>query len=542
MKPVRYTKTLVNKYLREGFWTNDTIESFWEKNAALFPEKEAIVDSTRRLTWRQAKDEIDILAAGSVAMGIARDEVVVGQVANIIESVTLRLAMEKAGVLYLPGVLSWREDEIEHIFRTLKAKAAVIPWSYDGVNFGDMYGNLKSRLPDLKKLIYWDDKAPPDALTLAKMTVKNHLKLLAEVKKRTFSSVETSSINATSGTTGLPKLVESVSAATVLFGKVVAARLKITREDIVASIGPVHWGPGVGAVYSGAAQHAAKIVLLEKFNPEEALDLIEREKVTVAAGSTAQLIAMVRSPAFKKEKLASLRTFYWAGAPLPYPIVQEVEGKTSCLLTSAYGAMDAGYFACSGVDDSGLVRSLTVGKPLDGNECVIVNTRGKKVPGGETGEIWFRGACCFPGYYRDEEAVKRGWGVRGVRGWYRTGDVGQMDSEGNLRVLGRIKDVINVEGKPVYPAEIENTLLAHQDVYNVAVVSLPRGEGAVPLAYVIPKPGRDFTFDKMSAYLREQGMADYKIPHRLEIKKNFPMSGDGLKVSKKDLEEQAKKQ
>ncbi len=540
MRPVRYTETMIRRYMEKGWWSRQTLVGVWEKNARLFPDREAIVDQSRRLTWAGAVEEVDRMACGMVSLGIGRDEVVVGQVPNVIESVTLRLAMEKAGILYLPGAMVWREKEAEHILATLKATAVVAPWQYEGFDYGEMYRQIAGRLPYLKHLVFWGPGAPAGSLTLDEIVREGSNPACSRsVSGRTYSALETSSISTSSGTTGLPKVVESATAPTLLFGRVVADRLGINGEDTVASIGPVNWGPGIGAVYSGAPQRGARIVLLERFDPEAALALIEKERVTVAAGSTAQLVSIVRSPSFQRERLSSLRAFYWAGAPLAYSIAREAEEKTDCKLVSAYGAMDAGYFACGSVEDSPMVRNLTVGKPLEGNDAVICDSKGKRVPRGEIGEIWFRGANCFPGYFRDEKAARQAWGKCGLAGWYRTGDVGQMDSEGNIRVLGRIRDVLQCQGNPVYPAEIENALLSHPALKSAAVVGVPDGAGQKCVAFVIFKPGQKLEYAEMSGYLRTQGLAEFKIPARLEIKETFPMSGDGLKISKKDLEAEA---
>ena len=540
MKPVRYTDAMVKRYEKLGFWTDETMVGVWEKNADAFPGKVAISDAGRQLTWSKAAEEIDRAAKAAVALGIGRDEVVVGQLSNTVGSVTLRLALEKAGVLYLAGSVAWREAEVEHIIGSLNAVAVVVQARCDDFDYAAMYRDIRGKLPSLKHVILWDDRLPAEE-NLRRAAEGNTSARIprAGLKGRIFSVSETSCINASSGTTGLPKLVETATAPTILFGKVVARGLQMGAEDIVAAIGSIHWGPGIGAVYSGAPLKGARIVLLEKFDPELALDFMEREKVTVAAGSTAQLVAIVRSPRFERKRLAALRCFYWAGAPLPYSVAREVEEKTDCVLVGAYGAMDAGYFASSSVDDSPEVRNLMVGKALDGNEAIIVDDQSRRLAPGAIGEIWFRGACCFAGPFKDEAAAIRAWGRRGAFGWYHTGDMGKMDSAGNIAVLGRMKDVIQVEGNPVYPSEIENALVAHPELSNAAVVPVRRETGASFVAFVIPRKGKSFSYPDMAAYLKSRGLPEYKIPSRLEIRSKFPLSGDGVKISRKDLEAEA---
>ncbi|MBI2935121.1 MAG: AMP-binding protein [Chloroflexi bacterium] len=136
---------------------------------------------------------------------------------------------------------------------------------------------------------------------------------------------------------------------------------------------------------------------------------------------------------------------------------------------------------------------------------------------------------------RYTSAMIERWGKRGLAGWFRTGDAGQFDKDGNIRVLGRIKDVLTCRGSPVYPAEVENALLSHPALQSAAVVGLAAGNGQVCVAFAVLKPGDRLSYEQMIDYLRSQGLAEYKMPSRLEIRESFPMTGDGLKISKKDL-------
>ena len=170
-------------------------------------------------------------------------------------------------------------------------------------------------------------------------------------------------------------------------------------------------------------------------------------------------------------------------------------------------------------------------------EVKLLDEEGQEVPSGEIGEVVVRGAVATSGYFRDPETTTQVWGEE-PDGWFRMGDLGKFDAQGNLYVVGRKKDMIIRGGQNIIPGEVENMLIAHPKILNVAIVAMPdpvMGEKAC--AYVIPKPGQDFTFEEMISFLKEKKIAPYKLPERLETVARFPMSGDGQKIIKKALSE-----
>jgi non-ribosomal peptide synthetase component E (peptide arylation enzyme) len=175
-----------------------------------------------------------------------------------------------------------------------------------------------------------------------------------------------------------------------------------------------------------------------------------------------------------------------------------------------------------------------VGRPFEGNEIKLVDESGQEVPKGETGGIVVRGPCGGTGYYKDPQATKEAFTEDG---WFSTGDLGKWDEQGNLMLVGRKKDVIIRGGQNIYPVEVEKLLVTHPKVLDAALVGMPHpvmGERAC--AYIVPKQGEQFTFHEMVSWLREKGVAPYKLPERLEFLDQMPMVAD-VKVDKKVLRE-----
>jgi non-ribosomal peptide synthetase component E (peptide arylation enzyme) len=352
--------------------------------------------------------------------------------------------------------------------------------------------------------------------------------------QRKLSTFETSLVPHTTGTTGMPKLVATAMCAQLWRGRSYLPLLKFTTDDIFGIFAPVSAGPN-GPAFFTAPQIAAKVVLLEKWDVEGALKLIEKEKITAGLLVPTMLVQMVQHPKFGSYDLSSLRLVWTAGAPLPYHQAVEVEEKFGCPLIQHYGAVDSDISIISPVDDLREVRRMTVGKPMGATEVRLVDENGRDVPKGEVGEVWGRGPTCTPGYFLDDEATRKAW----QGGWFRMEDLAKWDDKGNLVIVGRIKDLIIRGGQNIYPAEVEDMLRTHPSVADTAIVGMPDPVmGQRCCAYVVLRPGQALAFDDMISFLKEKKFAPYRLPERLEIIESLPRVGDQQKVDKKVLEKQ----
>lgn len=537
MKPSRFTQEEMEEFVSRGYWGKPSISDLWDENARRYPNREAVADSRSRFTWAQAKQWYDRVALGLLAMGLKKDDVVVTQLPNICEAMLVSHALEKAGILGLPTMMTMRHRELEYIFAKTGAVGIVVVPVFHNFDYCAMVQEIREGLPQLQHVFAAGGESAKGVVSLAKMAdtpLENKYPpdYLEGARPGPF---DVHSLRMTSGTTGLPKFVECPNNHWVT-GDTNVGRWKLTGDDVCAALAPVIGGPG-GVVNRYTAPHvAARVVLLERFDAEEALKLIERQKVTIASAVPAQMAMMVKHPNFDRYDYSSLRAFFYAGAPCPYNLAREVEERMGCRIIADLGAMDCGTIASTSIDDPPEVRRASVGKPYPGNIIKLLDEKGKESPPGDVGEMVVKGAIFCSGYYRDAEATQRVWGQSGWEGWYHTGDLGKFDENGNLYVVGRAKDMIIRGGQNIYPIEVENLLVTHPKVLQVAIVPMPdpvMGEKAC--AYIIPRPGQAITFDDMVGFLMEKKMAKFKIPERLEIVGSFPMSGDGQKVIKKDL-------
>jgi non-ribosomal peptide synthetase component E (peptide arylation enzyme) len=273
------------------------------------------------------------------------------------------------------------------------------------------------------------------------------------------------------------------------------------------------------------------LVLQDRFDAEEALRLIEKERVTILVGVPTQTIKMLSVPDFNKYNFDSLRIVISAGSYLPYETAKEIIHKMEARLVPIFGSHDGGTICIGALDLDEETVCRTVGRPLPDTELKIVGFDGNEVRRGEVGEFLYRSGNSSVGYFCDLEATKMAWDADG---YFHSGDLGRLTEEGIVEVRGRVKDIIIRGGQNINPEEIEDILIDHPDIENVAIVGMPDpilGERCC--AYVAPKRERTFTFEQMSSFLKDKDIAIYKIPERLELIDEIPIS-EGSKP-KKDL-------
>ncbi len=539
MKPIRYTKEMIDEFVKDGYWTNELFYDFYERNARKYGDKEALVDSKYRVTWAEAKQLVDAMAISWVELGIPRHSRIIIQSPNSVYGFLARIASERAGIISLTVYPYLRQRELEYMVEQTEATAVVIPHVYRKFDYLEMYKGLQGQFPHLKYIFLFDDvvpdSAPEGTYSLTKMVRERAEQpvdesVLAERRLDPIGNVAL--LTTPSGTTGIPKLVEWPTASRVCTSKGRVDIWGLNKDDITMAIAP-HAGGAAGTLtYFAAPIAGAKTVMLEEFTPEGALALIEKEKATAIGVVPTHLVRMLEVDTSKYD-LSSLRFIRSAGGYLSPQVAEEAEEAFGASITSDLGTQDMGSVSGCRVDDSKDLRRRTVGRMLPGNKVRLMDEEEKNtVPDGEPGILFFRGPHAPAGYYRDEELTAT---VFDPDGWTSTGDIVKFDQE-CLWILGRSKDMIIRGGQNIYPAEVEGLLNDHPKVASVAIVGYPDREmGERCCAYVIPKQGQEFTFEEMVEFLKGKQLAMFKLPERLEIVSEFPAVGDSGKVNKETL-------
>jgi non-ribosomal peptide synthetase component E (peptide arylation enzyme) len=528
----RLSAQVIAEYLSSGLWDKISLSAHWDRNASVDPERAAVSDGHRSLSWTDCKSWTDRFALALIGAGLGRGEALLVQLPNWLELPLIRMACEKAGILSLPLARTLRQNELECCLRSTGARALVIPGIYRGFDYVAMADELKKEFLQLRH-VFVVGKESRHGTNAVEDMVRDGLDEIdtRPLASRRFQSDEISLINATTGSSGPPKFVAYTAAARLLYGKSYVEILNLTQKDVLAALSPAAGGPNI-PVYFAAPQVCAKSVFLEPFEADAAFKLIENEKVTLACLGPAQLSLLVRHFSPGRYDLSSVRFWLSVGAPLPPELARETEAKLGAIVLNTYGAVDWGGVVFTAPTDPPEVRYGTVGRPHVGTEIRLVKENGERAGPGELGELQGRGPSCSSGYFHDVETAGTAWTADG---WLRLGDLGQWDDKGNLVLIGRKDDVIIRGGQNIQPSEIENHLLTHPDVKQVAVVGMPDPVmGQKVCAYVVPKPEHGIILEDLVAFLRSRQIAPYKIPERLEVVEALPMVSD-TKVDKKLL-------
>ncbi|MEA2108084.1 MAG: class I adenylate-forming enzyme family protein [Pseudomonadota bacterium] len=536
MRVIRYTDEMIEEFKADGYWTTETFYDFWEKNASELADREALVDSRYRITWGEALPLVNSIAAHFISRGISRDARIIIQVPNTAFGFLARIAAERAGLVALVAYPYLREKELDYMLERTQAEAVVCPFEYRNFNYLEMFKNLNQKHQCIKYYYLLEEELPAgmgdEVFSLIKAAQERKQLGDEEYRQRRFDPCRNVCLlTSTTGTTGIPKLVEWPIASRLCTSKSRVDLWDLTSEDVTFAIAPHAGGAGGTLTYFAAPLVGAKVVLLEDFDPELALATVEKESCTAIGVVPTHLVRMLEKDV-EKYNLSSLRFIRSAGGYLSPQLAEDAENRLGGAITSDLGTQDVGSVSGCKVTDPVDLRRRTVGRALPGNVVKLLDDDDNEVPEGEAGGLWFRGPHAPAGYYRDLETTMT---VFREDGWTTTGDLVKYD-RGCLWIMGRKKDMIIRGGQNIYPAEIEGLLNEHPAVANVAVVAMPDPEfGEKACAFTILKKGGSLTFQEMVDFLKEKQIARYKLPERHEIIDAFPTVGDSGKVNKNTL-------
>jgi len=524
---------LAARFRAQGYWKDATVYERVRAAASLEPQKVAIIDGERRLTYAELLRLVDTIAGNLLDLGIPKGGIVAVQSKNAAELPIMHLAAQRIGRLYMPLHDSWRDVEVEHALKTAEVTTVVIPGVYRDFDHGAMVAGMQGRLPRLTNVFVLEGKSGPFREFSDLLRPHRHTSVELEAERPDPDAPATLMLSG--GTTSLSKISPWSSNNLLNSLDAYAENAGYGRDDITAAIAPAGTG-ATGYIYGLLAPllHGATSVILERWkDPEVAIDLIVKSRCTHAIGIPTQLTLMI--PGLEKRKpadFAGFKVFTNAGAALSLDTAEKIERLMSCKIQTIYGATDAGVPTMTCISDSADKRLTTAGRVVRGCDCQLWDVDGRPVALGEAGEVVWRGPDKSYGYLGDEQATRNAFTADG---YYKSGDLGQFDQQGYLRIVGRIKDMILRGGRNISPRTSEEPLMTHPAVLEVAVAAMPDpvlGERAC--AFVMLKAGATLSFDEMVKFLTDNKLAVWQLPERLEIVEDMPRSTGG-KIAKAKL-------
>ena len=536
---VPWPESFARRYRERGHWAGMTLGDALERSFAANADRLALVDGERRLTYRELGRLVDRLALHFAERGIARGARVVFQLPNVLEFVVAYVACLRVGAIPLTCLPAHRHAEIEYLARFTEATAWLIPSDFRGFDYVAMAEELRGALPALRHVLVVGERAGAGMTRLADLLadpieVRLGSSALAELRPR---PSDVAVFQLSGGTTGLPKVIPRTHDDYLYNSRVFAEATGFDRDGaLLVSVPIAHNFPLACPGVQGALLLGARTVLAPSPDAETVFTLVERERVTWIPAVPATVIAWLNAPVRARYDLTSIRTLAVGGSRLNPEPARATLAAFGRVLSQVFG-MAEGLLCCTRHGDPEEVVVETQGRPVSpDDEIRVVGEDGDDIAPGELGELVCRGPYTIRGYYRAAEHNRVAFTDDG---FYRTGDMVRRHPSGNLIVEGRRKDLINRGGEKISTEEIENLLLGHPAVLNVAVVAMPDpvlGERAC--AYVIPRPGARPTLADLTRFLADdKRIARFKLPERLELRDRLPTTAVG-KISKKDLRDE----
>lgn len=535
-------------------FVNKTMGNVIKETAERFPDHPALIapQFQVRCNYQELYDQCRRTARGLMALGVKRGDHVSVWTTNVPEWVYLQFALGMVGGILVTINTNYQSHELEYILQQSDSTTLFLIDQYRDTSFYDTVrkvvpkldsaepGKLvSSKLPVLKNIIYIGTKENTPGMfkfsDLIKMGESIPERDLDD-RMKSLSDDDVINMQYTSGTTGFPKGVMLTHHNIVNNARMVGDVMGMTEKDSLLIQVPVFHCFGCVMSTLNCVYHGSAMVLLENFDAQKALEMVEREKCTAVNGVPTMFVTILHHPDFERYDLTSLRTGIMAGAPCPIETMNQVNTKMHCPeVVIAFGQTESSpVMTMTRRDDPVELRVATVGRLLPDIEGKIVDPEtGLDLPPNTQGEIVTRSACIMKGYYKMPEATES---AIDSDGWLHTGDLGEIDENGYFKVTGRIKDMIIRGGENIYPRELEEFLFTHPKVQNVQVVGIAdKKYGEQVLAAIHLKNGNQATAEEFIEFCKGK-IARHKIPKYWEFVEDYPMTASG-KIQKFKIKE-----
>ncbi|MDP2605780.1 MAG: AMP-binding protein [Deltaproteobacteria bacterium] len=532
---VRFPPEFAARYRAKGYWEDRSLRETFDELFARHADRVAIIDRDRQVTYAELDRRATQLALNLLDAGLRPLDRVVVQLPNVVEFIYLYFALQKIGCIPIMALPTHRFREMSQFVELSGAVACATPDTTRDFDYRDLVRRIRDSSKTLRLGIVLG-AAPEGFLSLSELVERPSQGAAQELKSIVIDPEDPALFQLSGGTTGVPKLIPRTHNDYIYNSKMAAAATGVGPDKILLNVLPLaHNLPLACPGLQGYFLHGGKVVLAQSTRSEDVFALIERHRVTHIALVPALLIRLINDPSIKKFDLSSLQVIQSGGQRLQPEVRRRTKELIPSVTVQENFGMAEGMLMFVRFNDPEDVRMETVGSPVSPDDEVrLVDDDDKEVAPGEIGEFLARGPYTLRGYYGVPEYNARAFTTDG---FYRSGDLMRRHSSGNYVVEGRKKDLINRGGEKISAEEIENLILMHPAVQNIACVPMPDPVlGERMCACVILRRGAALTLQELVAFLMNEEIAKHKLPERLEILDDFPLSPFG-KVSKKDLTE-----
>ncbi|MFC1979571.1 (2,3-dihydroxybenzoyl)adenylate synthase [Chloroflexota bacterium] len=539
---VKYKTEDVESYYRNRWWLGLTIGDLLDKAADLYPGKEALVEGSMRFTYAQLREQTNRLAIGFMKLGIKYGDPVMLQFPNWHEFPSVFFALQKIGAITVLLLPRHSRAEIDSLCSSTKAVAWIVPEKYRDIEYLDAVNDVKVKNPQLKHVILLRAKKSEQFVSLNNLM---HEAVLSEVNIRELihrkpDPGEVAVILPSGGTTGMPKAVPRTHNDFICYTEYKARALELNSFDRTLVFTPLGHGMSLNCGITPTIFAYGKLVILDTTRPEDFCRTVQKERITYSPIVPTLLRRIIDFERLKDYDLSSLIRFNVGGASSTPDLIERVQKEIGCKYCNSFGMVEGLCCQIRLNDDKELVMSGSVGRPLNPYDTIrVVDSDLKPLPLNTEGELVGKGPTIFTGYLNFPEENSRAFTPDG---FFRTGDLAIIDSNGNVKITGRIKDIIIRGGENIGADAVEEIVSGHPDIKEVSVVSVPDKDlGEKVCACIVVHPGRKSpTLEDIAKFLKEKGAGKLLIPERIEYFDEIPITSVN-KPDKHMLREEVKK-
>ncbi len=531
---VPFPPEFAERYRARGYWQDRPLGEVFAETFARFADRIALVAGQQRISYRQLGERVERLALHLLEGGIKPLDPVVVQLPNVPEFIYLYFALQRIGAIPVMALPAHRYIEISHFVRLTGAVGYALPARLGAEDMVPFAERIREENDSLRLILLHGPGAAPGFESLAGWLETESGLSPDALSGLNIDPSEPACFQLTGGTTGVPKVIPRTHNDYHYNFLVTSGLVGIEPDSALLVVLPIAHNfalasPGV----QGFLLRGARLVLTTETGAAQVLPLVARERVTHLELVPALLISWLNDPAIDRHDLSSLRVLNSGGQKLQTEVKRRAkEMIPDCIVQEVFG-MAEGLLMFVRLDDPEEVWLETVGRPVcPDDEVKLLDESGRDVAPGEVGEMACRGPYTLRGYFRAPEQNAQDFTSDG---FFKTGDLMRLHPSGNYVVEGRRKDLINRGGEKISAEEVENLILSHPAVKNVACVPMPDPVlGERMCAYLVPQTGATVTLAEITAFALEKGIAKFKLPERLELLDELPTSGFG-KISKKTL-------
>jgi len=546
------TQEMIKEWTEKGVWGKKTLIDYFKENVSKNPDEVCIVDpydkqdlvgfKPDRLTYRELDRAVDATAEGFLEMGIQKDDIVVVQLPNCWELAMLYLAITKVGGLISPMPMQWRISELEYIARLAEPKAFITVEEFYGFKHKEMGEKLQSEIPSLRHIL-----TLPEIREMSKGEITGRLDSITSIDANDIFTLCWSS-----GTEAYPKGCPLSHNNWISKMGLIIYLTGMNHEDKLLTAAPMVNMVSVGGTFIPWLILGNKLVLHHPFSPSLLVEQLFKEEVTFTLLVPAVVNGLLKYRKGSNElDLSNLRMIGMGGAPPSLWAVKELRRRWGTEFVNQWGQNENPSLVSGPFDIPDVEKRIDnfpqLGKPgvtWSVPAAKYIQTKIKDPDTGEEltkigsiGELWYRGPNIIPCYFRSPDITEKSFDKDG---FFNTGDMFEIKEGNCIGFFDRTKDIIIRGGFNISAQEVENILLGHPKVVDVAAVAIPDDRlGERTCVYVVPKKGNKVTLDDIVSFMEDKGIAVYKFPERLEFIEEIPRNPAGKilkKVLRKDVE------